>query len=52
MKRKSRIEIDKEIIASVKKEMARPRLAESVRSALEADAVLAVQVLDVDTARA
>lgn len=52
MKKKSRIEVDKEIIASVKKEMEKPRLAESVRNALEADAMLAVQVLDVDTARA
>jgi hypothetical protein len=52
VKKKSRIEVDKEIIASVKKEMEKPRLAESVRNALEADAMLAVQVLDVDTARA
>lgn len=51
MKKKSRIKMDKEIIASVKKEMERPRLAESVRNALEADAALAVQVFDADSAR-
>jgi hypothetical protein len=52
VKKTSPIKTDKEIIASVKKEMARPRLAESVRNALEADATLAVQVLDVDPAQA
>jgi vacuolar-type H+-ATPase subunit E/Vma4 len=45
MKRKSRIEIDREIIASVKLEMERPRLTASVRDALEAEAELAAQTL-------
>jgi hypothetical protein len=44
--------MDKEIIATVKKEMAKPRLTESVRNALEADAALALLVLDADPARA
>lgn len=32
MKKKNRIEIEKKIISSVKREMQKPRLAESVRS--------------------
>jgi hypothetical protein len=40
VKKKSRMEIAKDIISRVKKEMEQPRLAESVRSALEAEAAL------------
>jgi glutamine synthetase len=36
MKMKSQKEMDREILSSVKKEMARPRLAASVRDALDA----------------
>ena len=43
MNHKNRIEQDKEIIASVKSEMDKPRMAESVRRALEADAALALR---------
>jgi hypothetical protein len=44
-KKKSRAKIDREILASVKKEMERPRLAASVRNALEAEAELAAETL-------
>lgn len=43
MKKKSRIEIAREIISSLKIEMQRPRLTESVRSGLNAEAALAVE---------
>jgi hypothetical protein len=52
VKKKSRIEMDKEIIASVKREMEKPRLAESVRNALEAEAELAVIALAARSAEA
>lgn len=45
MKKKSQNEIDREIIASVKREMERPRLTASVRDALEAEAALAAETL-------
>jgi hypothetical protein len=45
LKKKSRAEINREILASVKKEMERPRLAASVRNALEAEAELATETL-------
>lgn len=44
-KKKSRAQIDREILASVKKEMERPRLTASVRNALEAEAELAEKTL-------
>jgi hypothetical protein len=44
MNQKRQIKLDREIIASVKKEMDKPRMAESVRRALEADAALAARV--------
>ena len=43
MKLKNQIEHDKEIISGVKKEMDKPRMTESVRRALEADAALAAR---------
>jgi hypothetical protein len=52
VKKKSRIEMDKEIIASVKREMERPRLTESVRMALETEAVLTAEALAARSARA
>jgi hypothetical protein len=39
MNKKSRIELDREILSSVKKEMARPRLTASVRNSWEAEAL-------------
>lgn len=45
VKKKSQIEIDREILASVKREMNRPRLTASVRDALEAQAALAAETL-------
>jgi hypothetical protein len=41
VKKKRRAEIDRAILASVKREMERPRLTASVRLALEAEAALA-----------
>jgi hypothetical protein len=38
MKKKSRIEIAREIVACVKREMDQPRLTESVRNSLSAEA--------------
>jgi hypothetical protein len=43
MNQKNRIDLDQEMIASVKREMDKPRMAESVRRALEADAALALR---------
>jgi hypothetical protein len=43
MNQKRRIKLDREIISSVKKEMDKPRMTESVRRALEADAALALR---------
>jgi hypothetical protein len=51
MKKKSRLEIDREILSSVKREMEMPRLTESVRNALEAEAALAVRALAAHSAR-
>jgi hypothetical protein len=42
MKKKSRIEIAREIISRVKREMDRPRLTESVRNSFSAQAAPAV----------
>jgi transcriptional regulator of NAD metabolism len=43
MKKKSRIEIEREIVSRVKKEMDRPRLTESVRNGFSVQAVPAVE---------
>jgi hypothetical protein len=43
MKKTSRIEIAREIISSVKKEMQQPRLTESVRDALSVQSTPAVK---------
>jgi hypothetical protein len=43
MRKNSRIEMAREIIANLKREMAKPRLAASVRDALEAEPALAVE---------
>jgi len=40
MKKKSRVEIAREIIANIRREMDRPRLTESVRNGLSAAAPL------------
>jgi hypothetical protein len=42
--KKSRIELNRKILSNVRKEMDRPRLAASVRNALEAAAELAAKV--------
>ena len=52
MKTQSSTEKDRRILASVKREMDRPRLTASVRDALEAAAVLASRALAVHSARA
>jgi hypothetical protein len=52
MKGKSQLDNDRKILSSVKIEMARPRLAASVRNALEAEAALAARGLVARTARA
>lgn len=52
MKQKSRIEINRKILSSVKREMDRPRLAASVRIALEAAAELAAKAPAVHPAKA
>ena len=44
MNKKSRIELDQEILSSVKKEMDRPRLAASVREDMAATAALGARV--------
>jgi hypothetical protein len=44
MKKKNRLESDQKILAGVMREMDEPRLAASVRNALEADAALAARV--------
>jgi hypothetical protein len=43
MKEKSRIEIEREIVSRIKREMDQPRLAESVRNGLRARSALAVE---------
>jgi hypothetical protein len=46
MKKKTRIEIEKKIISSVKREMERPRLTESVRNDGRDQAAVVVVVAD------
>jgi hypothetical protein len=43
MKNKSRIEIERKIVSSVKKEMDQPRLTESVRNGFSAQAAPTVE---------
>ncbi|HVC48385.1 MAG TPA: hypothetical protein VND90_14175 [Terracidiphilus sp.] len=43
MKKKSRIEIDRKIVSRVKREMDKPRLAESVRNGFKAQAAPALE---------
>ena len=52
MKKKSRIEIAREIISRVKKEMDQPRLTESIRKGFGAQAAPAVEKLATYSARA
>jgi hypothetical protein len=52
MKKKSQIEIEREIISRVKREMDQPRLTESVRSGFSAQAALAVKKPAAPSARA
>ncbi|MGD0295218.1 MAG: hypothetical protein ABSB30_15335 [Terracidiphilus sp.] len=52
MNKKSRIELDREILSSVTKEMEKPRLAASVRDSQEAEAALAARALAVHPAKA
>ena len=52
MKKKNQIELDRVIVASVKREMEKPRMTESVRQALEAEAALAARGLAARAARA
>ena len=52
MKKNSRIEMERELISRVKMEMAKPRLAASVRDALEAEAALVISESPVPAPRA
>jgi hypothetical protein len=52
MKKKSRMELDRKILSNVKKEMDRPRLAASVRDALQAAATVAARTQAVHPAKA
>ena len=52
MKKKSTTEKDVEILISVKKEMARPRLTASVRNDLEAEAAQAAKARAVHATKA
>jgi len=52
MKKKSRIEIAREIISSVKKEMDKPRLTESVRKGFGAGAAPSAEKINTHSARA
>ena len=52
MKKKSRIEIAREIISSVKREMDKPRLTESVRRGFGAQAKQSAEKPDASSARA
>ena len=52
MKTKISTEKDRKILASVKREMDRPRLTASVRDALEATTALAARTLAVHSAKA
>jgi hypothetical protein len=50
--KKSRIELDRKILSSVKNEMDKPRLAASVRNALEAAAAQAAKMQAIHPAKA
>jgi hypothetical protein len=52
MKKKSRIEIAREIISSIKREMDQPRLTESVRNGFSAQAAPTVEKPATCSARA
>jgi hypothetical protein len=52
MKKKSRIEMERKIVSWVKKEMDKPRLTESVRNGLSAQAAPAVEKHATRSARA
>ena len=52
MKKKSGMGMESEIVASLKSEMRKPRLTESVRRALDAEAAAALKVLVARPARA
>jgi hypothetical protein len=52
MKAKSRIEIEKQIVSRVKREMDKPRLTESVRNGFSAQAAPAVKKPAARSARA
>jgi hypothetical protein len=52
MKKKSRIEIEREIVSRVKREMDRPRLTESVRNGFSVQAAPAVEKPAAISARA
>ncbi|MGA2207361.1 MAG: hypothetical protein ABSG10_11595 [Terracidiphilus sp.] len=52
MKKKSRIELARDIVAYVKREMDKPRLTESVRNGFSAPAAPAVQKPATRSARA
>jgi hypothetical protein len=52
MKKKSRIEIAREIVSSVKREMDKPRLTESVRNELSAQAAQSAEKPNARSARA
>jgi hypothetical protein len=52
MKKKSRMELDRKILSNVKKEMDRPRLAASVRDALQAAATVAARTQAVHPVKA
>ena len=52
MKKESRIEIEKEIVSRVKREMDKPRLAESVRNGFRTKAAPAVEKPAARSARA
>jgi hypothetical protein len=52
MRKKSRIEIEREIVSRVKREMDQPRLAESVRNGLRAPVAPAVETPASRSARA
>jgi hypothetical protein len=51
MKKKSRIEIEGEIVSRVKREMDKPRLTESVRNGLSAQALQEMKKPDSRSAR-
>ena len=51
MKKKSRTEFERKIVARVKREMNKPRLTESVRNGFRAQAALADEKPPADSAR-